>query len=126
MTIRPPPTPDQRQERLDHRDRAEEVDLELLAEVGHRLELDRRRLADARVVDEAREAVLAHGPGDHGRRRRDRRFVRDVDDQRRQSLRRLGLERVAIGLAPYAREDVEPLVARADVPLRRRCRWTCP
>ena len=35
---------DQRQERLGHRDGADQVDLELAAEVVERLELDRRRV----------------------------------------------------------------------------------
>ena len=57
------PAPDQRHEGLDHGYRPEEIDLQLLAEVRHRLELDRRRDPDARVVDDAGEAAIAHDVG---------------------------------------------------------------
>ena len=103
----PAALPDQGQERLDHRDRAEQVDLELPPEVGHRLELDRRRLGDAGVVDQAGQAAIAHGLRDGGRRRRDRRLLRDVDDHRRQPLRGLRSQGLAVLRPPHAGEDVE-------------------
>ncbi len=110
----PAAAPDQGQERLDHGDRAEEVDLELCPEVRHRLELDRRRLADAGVVDEAGQAAIAHGIRNRGCRRRDRRLVRDVEDQRRQALRGLRSQGLAVLVLPDAGEDVEPVLGEVE------------
>src|SRR5262245_12191070 len=70
---------DEWQERLDHGNGAEEVDLELHPEVSHGLELDGRRFGDARVVHESGETALADGALDLRRRRGDCRLVRDVD-----------------------------------------------
>ena len=114
FTIRPPPLPDQRQERLHHGDGAEQVDLELLPEVGERLELDRRRLGDARVVDQAGEAVIPHGLGDGRCRRRDCRFVRHVEDQRRHRIRGLRPHGLAVLRIPHPCENVEPIFGEVE------------
>ena len=118
-------TPDERHERLDHRDRPEQVDLQLLAEVGHRLELDRRRHADARVVDEAGETALAR------RRRPTAAAAAEIAASSVTStisgVTRSGAsspQRVAVGVLPDTGEDVESLVDEVRAPSRRRCRWT--
>ena len=58
----PVATPDQRQERLDDGQLADEVDLQLLAEVVQRLELERSGPDDAGVVDEARPGRARRRP----------------------------------------------------------------
>ena len=97
--------PDQRQERLDDGQLADEVHLQLLPEVGQRLELERPRLDDARVVDEAGQAALADGRRHRLDRARDRRRVGDVDEQRREITGRARCQGLAVGLPSNPGED---------------------
>src|SRR5215211_5243634 len=90
----------------------DQVDLELLAKVGDRLELDGRRLDDACVVDEAGKTAFADGARDGVHRRRDRLLVRDLDDQRRHFARGPRRQRVTVLLTSHAREDPEALLRK--------------
>lgn len=58
---RPRIWPDQGQKSLDHGQRADQVDLELAAEVVERLELERAGLDDPGVGDEPGQAALRDG-----------------------------------------------------------------
>ena len=62
---------DQGQERLRHRDVPEQVDLELRAEVVHRLELERAGPHDAGVVHQTGDPTITHSLLDGLDRRRD-------------------------------------------------------
>ena len=75
------------------------------------------RLADARVVNQTGQATVADDGCHRSGGSRDRRLVRDVDDQRRQRRLGLCLQRLAVPLTPNPSEDVESLSSE----VQRRC-----
>ncbi len=106
--------PDQRQEGLGHGERTDQVDLELHPEVLERLELERGRLDDARVVDQRGQAPLTHGIRDGCDGRSDRRRVGDVDLNGREPLRHPRRQGLCIGNRADPGEDVEALLRETD------------
>jgi hypothetical protein len=105
---------------------ADQVDLELAAEIVEWLELERPGFDDAGVVDKPRQAALGDDLLDRLRRSGDHRWVCDVDHQRRHGPVRRAPRRLGVLLTPDACEDVEPQVREtvhgggAD-PSRRPC-----
>ena len=72
------------------------------------------RFGDACVVDQAGEAAVSDGLGDGAGRRRDRRFVRHVEDHRRHRLRGLRPHDLAVLRAPHTGEDVKPVLGQVE------------
>ena len=99
-TTRPREVAQQRQHRLGHRDLADDVDLELTAQVVERHALHRAGHDDAGVVDDGVEAA-----GQCRGQRGDLVGVGHVEHDRRDAL---GRERVAVLAAAHAGDDVPP------------------
>ena len=86
----------ERQHGLRGGDLADHVDLELAAQVVERQQLQRRREADARVVDQAIQSAAGEPARDARRRPRRSRGPSDIEDDDVQALRRAG-ERGGVG-----------------------------
>ena len=101
---------DQRQERLGDGHLPDQVDFELLAEVGHRLELERPGLDDARVVHQAEETAIADRPPHELGRRGDGCIVGDLDGDRRELARGASHQCIAVGVLAHAGENPKTLL----------------
>src|SRR5262245_19065828 len=92
----------------------EEVYVELSTEVIERLKLQRPRPNDAGVVDDPGHARVADRLRHGGAGRVDERWLGDVDEHRRERLRRTRLQRLAVDLLPDAFEDREFLLGETQ------------
>ena len=88
---------------------AEDVDLELAAQLVEAKKQKRAADADPRVVDEAEQRLTAEQATHVGGFGADRAFVRDVEDERLEVGPDLRFQALAVGTLPDAAEDAQPL-----------------